>query len=138
LPSDEEENGYENGYDIGYDNGYGNDYGDSHDYGYGYGSRDTLAPRNPITPPTNGGGVIMSEDGRWLAIDSQGVPLGEWIWDEYHEVWVFEEFTQQNGLLGVIPQTGLPDNTMNWLLLAFAMFMMFAIATRRFEAQDLQ
>ena len=30
------------------------------------------------------------EAGNWIELDEFGVPLGEWIWDDTEEVWIFE------------------------------------------------
>ena len=48
----------------------------------------------PPTPPIvvdEGNDLIPTENGTWIEIAEDGVPLGEWIEDEDDEVWIFEE-----------------------------------------------
>ena len=53
-------------------------------------------------PTILGNQLIPLDDGGWLEFDEDGTPLGEWHWDDYEEMWVFDEYPPLAGL----PQTG--------------------------------
>ncbi|MDR0858726.1 MAG: LPXTG cell wall anchor domain-containing protein, partial [Oscillospiraceae bacterium] len=44
----------------------------------------------PPVPMAPGNYLEESEDG-WIEFDEDGVPLGEWKWNEEEELWEFEE-----------------------------------------------
>ena len=105
---------------------------------------DPQEPQNPVdpqdstTPPaTEGENVVMQEEGRWLLIDDDGVPLGYWVWDEVSEMWIFEENAVPLGLL-LIPQTGLSGNLMNWMLLVGSLMVIAVLMTRKRNKDKLQ
>jgi peptidoglycan hydrolase-like protein with peptidoglycan-binding domain len=57
------------------------------------------------TPPVStasGNSLVPTEDGMFIEIDENGVPLGEWYWDDDEQIWIFDEFPP----LSDAPQTG--------------------------------
>jgi len=70
-------------------------------------------------------------------IDEDGVPLGEWTWNEYEETW---ELDEDNVPLGVvnIPQTGLSGNLMSWMFLVASLMVIAALMTRKRDEDRLQ
>jgi hypothetical protein len=59
---------------------------------------------DPSTPPVANAPshtLIPTDSGGFTEIGEDGVPLGEWIWDEAEEQWIFDEFPP----LGDLPQT---------------------------------
>ncbi|MCL1975934.1 MAG: InlB B-repeat-containing protein [Firmicutes bacterium] len=52
--------------------------------------------------PANGGNLIPGDNGRYIEISNDGIPKGEWHWDEELGVWIFDEYAP----LGGFPQTG--------------------------------
>jgi fimbrial isopeptide formation D2 family protein len=53
-------------------------------------------------PPGGGGTLLAQDDGSYLEIGPDGVPLGRWTYDPETETWIFEAFPP----LGNMPQTG--------------------------------
>ena len=77
----------------GSDNGNGNN--GNGDNGNGdNGNENTIINNNPDVPPIveEGNTLILGEDGSWIELDEFGVPLGEWVWDDDEEIWIFEAF----------------------------------------------
>ena len=100
---------------------------------------------NPVTPPggtdpyaapaPNPGGTLeLTENGTYIEIDENGVPRGEWHWDEDEGMWIFDEYPPRVGL----PNTGGVDNTVDSvLLLGFSLFglcLIMIIAARKLRA----
>jgi len=141
-PADDEngdENGYENGYENGGDdNGYDNGYENGGDDTYENGGTNPLDPTDPTSPPvTEGENVVVTEEGNWIVFDEQGVPLGQWTWDEEQEMWIFEDLSVPLGLI-TIPQTGVEGNALNWILFGLAALAMLALVLRRKSKADIQ
>jgi len=90
-------------------------YGDEEREGSG------TATIGPDTPHTGGG---TGTDERQTVIGEDGVPLGEWIWNEDSEEWVFFEDTAIPLGLLQIPQTGLGTNSLSWFLFGLALMLM--------------
>lgn len=62
------------------------------------GSNQGVAPN----PSLSGHIIVPSNDGIYLELDENGVPLGEWRWDNDTETWIFDEYAP----MGMLPQTG--------------------------------
>lgn len=77
------------------------------------------APGGHGWPPVDPGtAIIYTEDGGFIELDDQGVPLGEWTYDEDSETWIFDEYVP----LGGLPQTGIVNLfPINLLLLLFGL-----------------
>jgi hypothetical protein len=56
----------------------------------------------PPVPYYPGGSLIPLDDGGFLEIDENGVPLGIWEYDEDEGAWIFDEEVP----LALLPQTG--------------------------------
>jgi hypothetical protein len=65
-------------------------------------------PDRPTRPPTDH--TLIPIEGGYIDIGPDGLPLGEWQWDEPEEMWIFTPYPP----LGV-PQTGNPSPA-PWLL----------------------
>jgi hypothetical protein len=55
-----------------------------------------------------GHGLTPGPNGTWIELGEDGLPLGEWHWDEPTEQWVFDEYPPP---LANLPQTGAPGAT---------------------------
>ena len=82
-----------------------------------------LTDSDPLTPPPphdDGNRLILQEGNYYVEYDADGVPLGEWRWDEGLRKWIFNEYPP----LGNLPQTGMPGITYSLLftLLGFSLF----------------
>jgi uncharacterized repeat protein (TIGR01451 family) len=64
------------------------------------GGTDPSTPPGPTVPGHN---IVPGDNGVYIELDENGVPLGEWRWDEPTEEWVFEEYPPP---LANLPQTG--------------------------------
>jgi len=102
------------------------------------------SPERPtvIVPPTGGGNGSTGDrttTDRHIVIGEEGVPLGEWVWDEETEEWIFiEDIETPLGLLQ-IPQTGLGNNNLGWTMLWLSLFgMAILFVIRRKEGDILQ
>ncbi|MCL1804801.1 MAG: hypothetical protein FWG28_02180 [Clostridiales bacterium] len=49
-----------------------------------------------------GDNIVWVDDEHYIEFDEDGVPLGEWHWDDELEEWIFDEFPP----LGALPRTG--------------------------------
>ena len=91
-------------------------------------------PEDPPTPPddrkTGGsdpsgpvsdGIVEMNEDGEFIEFDEDGVPLGQWIWDEDEELWILDEFPPLGDLN--FPETGETGTIALYLIFAAALLL---------------
>jgi uncharacterized repeat protein (TIGR02543 family) len=90
----------------GGDSGYSDDsYGDVNS-GDGNGPSGGRNPYIPPVPRTPGGSVISSPDADnvFIEVGEDGVPLGEWRWNDAEGQWVYEQYVLSN--LGDLPQTG--------------------------------
>ncbi|MDR2770817.1 MAG: hypothetical protein LBB57_02140, partial [Clostridiales Family XIII bacterium] len=56
----------------------------------------------PTVPETPGRNVVPGENGVYIELDENGIPLGEWRWDEPTQQWIFDEYPP----LADLPQTG--------------------------------
>jgi hypothetical protein len=82
----------------------------------------TPEPEPGPTPPVEDGhDLVPGPDGRYIEMDENGVPLGEWRWDEPTEQWIFDEYPP----LAEMPQTG----QLRWPIpvMAVAGMVLFAI-----------
>ncbi|MDR2296619.1 MAG: hypothetical protein LBD95_07470, partial [Clostridiales Family XIII bacterium] len=75
-----------------------------------------VQPGTPDVPPvpySPGGTLVPLDDGGFLEIDENGVPLGVWNYDEDEGAWIFDEEVP----LALLPQTGagLPAAGFAWL-----------------------
>jgi fimbrial isopeptide formation D2 family protein len=59
-------------------------------------------PSEPPAVAAPGNSLIPGPNGGYIEIDENGVPLGEWHWDEEEERWIFDEYPP----LDRLPQTG--------------------------------
>jgi hypothetical protein len=95
---------------------------------------DTTIPNYPF-PTYPGQTIIPQDDGTYLVLDENGVPLGTWSYDPDLDEWIFDEATP----LADLPQTGavLPqDAYAGWLgLLAELSLLGLAIAALRRRAE---
>ena len=73
------------------------------------GGSDPYIPPNPTLP---GHSIEPGDDGRYIEFDEEGVPLGEWRWEEVIEEWIFDEYPP----LGSLPRTGA-DNLPGLLII---------------------
>ena len=68
------------------------------------GGNDYYIPPNPTIPGHN---IVPGDtEGVFIEFGEDGVPLGEWRWDDVDLIWVFEEYPPPLGEWDVIPQTG--------------------------------
>lgn len=67
---------------------------------YTPGGSDPSEAPNPTVP---GRTLVPSEEGGFIELSEDGVPLGEWTWDDGEEEWVFEEYPPP---LAALPATG--------------------------------
>ena len=62
--------------------------------------------REPVIPPPQPSNpdntIVPGENGSYIELDEDGVPLGEWKWDDELEEWVFDAIIP----LGSMPPTG--------------------------------
>jgi uncharacterized repeat protein (TIGR02543 family) len=61
--------------------------------------------QNLPSPSAPGHVVVPGENGNFIELGEDGVPLGEWHWDEPTQVWVFEEYPPPLAN-DTLPQTG--------------------------------
>jgi hypothetical protein len=82
-------------------------------------------------PTYPGQTVVPQDDGSYLVIDDEGVPLGTWSYDPDLEEWIFDEATP----LADLPQTGavLPQGGAGgaWIVIAAIMTLIAAVAAVR-------
>ena len=81
----------------------------------------------PPIPHVTGDSIVYVDDEHYLELDEDGVPLGEWRWDEEMEEWIFDEFPP----LGSLPQTGAAGITAMALLAACGSSLGFGLSVRR-------
>ena len=82
------------------------------------GSDHPPAPDRPDPPtPPIGNTLVPGDNGSFLEVDDNDVPLGEWNWDEDTGTWIFSPYVP----LGELPQTGLEE-------ILPVMFALFGIA----------
>ncbi|MDR3296045.1 MAG: LPXTG cell wall anchor domain-containing protein, partial [Clostridiales Family XIII bacterium] len=62
-------------------------------------------PARPPAPIEWGNGIVPGENGVYIEINEDGVPLGEWHWEEPIQEWVFEEYPPPLADM-TLPQTG--------------------------------
>ena len=74
-------------------------------------------PSLPPVPTIPGNMVIPGDNGVFIEFDGFGTPLGEWSWDDFDEIWVFEEYPPP---LSMLPATGDSGAMALW---AFALCM---------------
>ena len=75
-------------------------------------------PEIPPNPTIYGHSIVAGEDGVYIEFDEDGVPLGEWHWDEEMEEWIFDEYPP----LGSLPKTGAVGLPGGVMLLRFLLF----------------
>ncbi|MCL1805003.1 MAG: hypothetical protein FWG28_03230 [Clostridiales bacterium] len=71
-------------------------------------------PYIPPNPTVSGHAIEPGDDGIFIEFDEEGVPLGEWHWEEVIEEWIFEEYPP----LGSLPITGAAGLAWSSVLLA--------------------
>ena len=71
---------------------------------------EPLAPSPMPYPQTiaEGNSLELRDDGTYVELGLDGVPLGEWHWDEEIEEWVFDEYLVPMGVLPNTRDAGLP------------------------------
>jgi LPXTG-motif cell wall-anchored protein len=76
-------------------------------------------PDIPPAPAAPGSRLVPADNGNFVEIGPDNVPLGEWRWDDPRQIWVFEEYPAPQGSL---PQTGASSDRgvlyLGFLLLA--------------------
>jgi hypothetical protein len=83
----------------------------------------------PPVPTTPGNSIVPGDNGVYIEFDEDGVPLGEWRWDEPTEQWIFDEYPP----LANLPQTGIPfipESGKAWFFIGcglLAMALLFCI-----------
>ena len=85
------------------------------------GGNDPNVPPNPIVP----GHVLVpgDEDGVYVELDDNGVPSGEWHWDDNDKIWIFEEYPP----LSFLPRTGDGSAASAYLIIILVMLCFFLI-----------
>jgi hypothetical protein len=68
----------------------------------------------PPVPTAAGNTLVLTDDGTYIEFDEDGVPLGEWRYDEDEDEWIFDEYPIP---LGDIPGTGDAGRALPLLLL---------------------
>jgi fimbrial isopeptide formation D2 family protein len=123
-PSKEDDKGKKE--EEGGDGGDGGDDGDDDDYDDDDKNvkGDTNAPNRP-TPNAPGHTLIPTDDGRYIEIDEDGTPLGEWHYDENSDTWIFDEYPP---LAGNLPQTGSPYERRESPMTPILLFGLIALA----------
>jgi len=94
------------------------------------GGRDPNVPPAPSNPSST---LVPGEDGRFIEIGEDGVPLGEWYWDNGDELWIFDEYPPKS----TMPKTGAESAAeLFFVLMLVSVIGMEAtyIAIRRSEA----
>jgi hypothetical protein len=121
------------GTDTGGSNGSNESNGSGESGGSG-GSGSSVPPGTPVQPGrpdvppvpyTPGGSLIPLDDGGFLEIDEDGVPLGTWEYDDDEGAWIFDESVP----LALLPQTGgiLPSSDASYLW-AFPLLALLGLA----------
>ena len=72
-------------------------------------------------PEIEPGHTLVRQGDRYIEFDADGVPLGEWYWDDDLEEWVFDEYPPP---LGNLPPTS--DNSIPVLLFILAGFCLLS------------
>ena len=89
---------------------------------------------DPDVPPVTtkpGSTLVPTEDGGYIEMDENGIPLGEWYWDDAPEMWVFDEYPP----LSAMPQTGTNGEGVTLLLFLMGLSLLSAgVALRRVNA----
>ena len=78
---------------------------------------------DPDVPPVTskpGSTLVPTEDGGYIEMDENGIPLGEWYWDDEPEMWVFDEYPP----LSAMPRTGNNGVSVTSLLLLMGFFLL--------------
>jgi hypothetical protein len=78
-------------------------------------------PGNQLTPTIIDGVLVFIE------IGDDGVPLGEWRWDDEELMWIFDPYPP----LGNLVLTGATDVRIYWALLLLSLMGMIAALRRR-------
>jgi hypothetical protein len=61
---------------------------------------------NPPEPSKPGGKLLPSDNGNYIEVDENGVPLGEWRYDPDTNTWIYDEYPPLESMLESLPQTG--------------------------------
>lgn len=59
-------------------------------------------PEVPPLPTLPGNSIVFSDNGVYIELGNNGIPKGEWRYDENTGIWIFEEYPP----LGTMPKTG--------------------------------
>jgi hypothetical protein len=90
----------------------------------------------PAPPaPENGGSLVRLDDGSYLELDENGVPIGEWHWDEETGRWIFERYPPLAALDDRLPQTGRLLWPVPALALLGALLFLLGLASERKRAR---
>ena len=105
---------------------------DDEDNNGGGGNRQPYIPGGrerevPPAPTILGNQLVALDDGGWIEFDEDGVPLGEWHWDDPLEMWIFEEYLP---LDSAMPQTNTIGSAQQWLYGIFVSMLSAAIIMR--------
>jgi hypothetical protein len=85
-------------------------------------------PDRPPTPSIPGHSVILGENGSYIELDENGIPLGEWRWDENAGQWIFDPEVPM-GALSLAPKTGDAGIGADALCALFSL-LLFAVLLR--------
>ena len=86
----------------------------------------------PPAPTILGNELVPLDDGGWIEFDEDGVPLGEWHWDDPLEMWVFEEYPPP---LSDMPATSGEQISSPFLFLVFCTSLAVIVAVKSYTDQ---
>ncbi|MDR2354683.1 MAG: hypothetical protein LBE16_00660, partial [Clostridiales Family XIII bacterium] len=112
-------------------NGGGDNNGDDDTGNTDDGESDTVPP----APSNPGGSLIPGDNGIYVEFGNDGVPLGEWRWDEDAGQWIYDEYPP---LSENLPQTGdaLPAGFAHLWILPLLSLLWFGFARPRLRRRS--
>jgi|GEM_PF-1549395 len=91
--------------------------------------QDPHNPEHPPFPTEPGYTLVQDENGDWILLDENGVPLGRWVWDEDRNEWIFiEDAAAPTGMFAASPQTGDHRNFIIEIIIIATGFITMAAA----------
>ena len=93
------------------------------------GGTDRSIPPNPTIP---GRTIQPGEvDGVFIEFDDEGVPLGEWRWDDDELMWIYDEYPP----MGELPVTGRVYIPYHLLMVAGIILVIYGAALRKYRSK---